>query len=87
MAKAETGTLVLSFEIYRGDEHLRSEEISQESVTIGKGPAAMLRIEDDGLAELHAVININDDGTTNLDLGGQVEHPSTMNSKHQSKDW
>ena len=91
MAKAETGTLVLSFEIYRGDEHLRSEEISQESVTIGKGPAAMLRIEDDGLAELHAVININDDGTIQmLDLGGpggtSVNNESIQNTNLKTGD-
>ena len=80
MAKAETGTLVLSFEIYRGDEHLRSEEISQESVTIGKGPAAMLRIEDDG--------RLNSTLLSTLMMMApykcwtwavQVEHPSTMN--------
>ena len=45
-------SLTLSFEIYRGEDLLFKEQISAESVTIGKGPAAMLRIEDDGLADL-----------------------------------
>ena len=40
-------------------------------MTIGRGPAAMLRIDNPALADLHAVINVNDDGSVQiLDLGG-----------------
>jgi len=61
----------LTFEIFRGDELLRREELSAESVTIGKGPAAMLRIEDGALQDLHAVLNITEDGGVQLlDLVG-----------------
>ncbi len=60
---ATSGKLVLSFEVYRGDSFLRREEMSAESVTIGRGPAAMLRVDDDALSELHAVINVNEDGS------------------------
>jgi len=56
-------TPVLTFEVFRGNQLIQRQELSAESVTIGKGPAAMLRIEDDALADLQAVININDDGT------------------------
>jgi hypothetical protein len=71
MANETSGKLVLSFDIYEGDQYLRREEISAESVTIGRGPAAMLRVDNEALADLHAVININDDGTIQLlDLGG-----------------
>jgi pSer/pThr/pTyr-binding forkhead associated (FHA) protein/outer membrane biosynthesis protein TonB len=64
--------LVLTFEIYEGDEFLHREEMSAESITIGRGAAAMLRVENDALAELHAVINIGDDGAVQLlDLGGE----------------
>ena len=71
MANATSGKLVITFEIYRDNEYLRREEISAESVTIGRGPAAMLRIDDDALSELHAVINVNDDRSVQLlDLGG-----------------
>ncbi|MCB9793283.1 MAG: FHA domain-containing protein [Alphaproteobacteria bacterium] len=63
---------VLTFEVYRGEEFLFRQDLSAESVTIGKGPAAMLRIEDDALADLQAVINLNDDGTVQLlDLVGE----------------
>ncbi len=65
-------TVTLSFKVNRGDELLFEEQVSAESVTIGKGPAAMLRIEDDALADLQAVINLNDDGTVQLlDLVGE----------------
>jgi hypothetical protein len=70
MAHAPSGKLVLSFEIFRDGQLVRKEEISAESVTIGKGAAAMLRIDDPDMADLHAVINVNDDGTVQLlDLG------------------
>ena len=66
-----SGKLILSFEIYDGTEHLFRKELSAESVTIGRGPAAMLRVDNPALADLHAVINVNDDGTVQLlDLGG-----------------
>ena len=65
-------TLFLSFEVFRGSEFVFREQLTAESVTIGKGPAAMLRIEDDALADLQAVINLNDDGTVQLlDLVGE----------------
>lgn len=65
-----TGTLVLSFEIHRGTEFVRRQEFTSESVTIGRGAAAMLQVDDPGLAELHAVVNVNDDGRVQLlDLG------------------
>ncbi|MFH1466777.1 MAG: AgmX/PglI C-terminal domain-containing protein [Pseudomonadota bacterium] len=62
--------LVLTFEVYTGDELLHREEFKAESVTLGKGPAAMLRVESASVADLHAVINVNDDGSVQLlDLG------------------
>lgn len=64
--------VVLTFEIFKGNEFLRREESTSESVTIGKGPAAMLRIEDPSLQDLHAVLNVNEDGSVQLhDLAGQ----------------
>lgn len=64
------GTLVLTFEIHRGNDFLRRQEFSSESVTIGRGAAAMLQVDDPNTAELHAVVNVNDDGRVQiLDLG------------------
>ena len=50
MANASSGKLTLSFEVYNGTQHLFRKDLSAESVTIGRGPAAMLRVEDDALA-------------------------------------
>jgi len=70
MANEANGNIRLTFEISNGDNLLRREEISAESVTIGRGPAAMLRIDDEALADLHAVVNVKEDGTVQLlDLG------------------
>ena len=82
--------LTLNFEIYRGDDLLFKEQISAESVNIGKGPAAMLRIEDDTLADLQAVINLSDEGTVQiLDLvgsGTKVNGNEVVNSELVSGD-
>jgi len=63
---AASKSVVLTFEIFKGTEFLRREESSSESVTIGKGPAAMLRVEDPALHDLHVVLNVNDDGSVQL---------------------
>ncbi|HND28957.1 MAG TPA: AgmX/PglI C-terminal domain-containing protein [Myxococcota bacterium] len=63
---AASRSIVLTFEIFKGTEFLRREESSSESVTIGKGPAAMLRVSDAALQDLHVVLNVNDDGSVQL---------------------
>jgi hypothetical protein len=60
------GKIVLVFEVYEGGEFQRREELSAESVTIGRGVAAMLRIDSPALADLQAVINVGDDGEVRL---------------------
>lgn len=83
MAGSSSGSLVLTFEIFNGGEFVRREELSAESVTIGKGPAAMLRIEDPSLQDLHAVLNVNDDGSVQLlDLVG--DQSTQVNGKSVS---
>ncbi len=62
--------IVLTFEVYEGEAFVTRREISAESVTIGRGAAAMLQVDNASLSDLHAVINVNDDGTVVLlDLG------------------
>jgi hypothetical protein len=63
-------SIVLTFEVYEGEAFITRKELSAESVTIGRGAAAMLQVDNDALADLHAVINVNDDGSVVLlDLG------------------
>jgi pSer/pThr/pTyr-binding forkhead associated (FHA) protein len=62
--------IVLTFEVYEGEAFVTRRELSAESVTIGRGAAAMLQVDHEDLADLHAVINVNDDGSVVLlDLG------------------
>jgi hypothetical protein len=83
-------TPVLTFEVYRGDEFLFREDLSAESITIGKGPAAMLRVEDEALQDLQAVVNINEDGSVQLlDLvgeGTQVNGEQVVNATLNNGD-
>ena len=80
---ANANKLVLTFEISEGGEFLNREEISAESITIGRGAAAMLRIENEALAELQAVLNIGEDGGVQLlDLveGGTMVNGEAVNN-------
>lgn len=87
---ANAGKLILSFEIYDGDELLRREESSAESVTIGRGNSAMLQVDHPSIAELHAVVNVSDDGKVQvLDLGAggiTVNGESVSNATLKSGD-
>lgn len=87
---ANAGKLILSFEIYDGDELLRREESSAESVTIGRGNSAMLQVDHPSVAELHAVVNVADDGKVQiLDLGAggiSVNGDSVSNATLKSGD-
>jgi hypothetical protein len=77
---AASKSVVLTFEIFRGSEFLRREESSSESVTIGKGAAALLRVEDPALHDLHVVLNVNEDGSVQLhDLAG--DRSTVVNGK------
>ena len=63
---------VLTFEVYRGDSLIKTGEFSQTSITIGKGDAAALQINDDSIGDLHAVINVAADGALTIaDLGAE----------------
>lgn len=64
--------LTLAFSITVGDQVAGVQEFEQEMVTIGKGAAAVLQIEDPALADLHAAVQLGDDDTvTLLDLGSE----------------
>ncbi len=63
----------ITLEVFRGDTLIKRAALAEPSITIGSGASAMLRVEDPALAELHAVINVEDDGSlTLLDLGSET---------------
>lgn len=71
MAEQEN-SLTLAFTISVGGQEAGTQEFEQEMVTIGKGQAAVLQISDPDLADLHAAVQLGDDGAvTLLDLGSE----------------
>ncbi len=72
MAEQES-PLTLAFTISVDGTDAGTQEFEQEMVTIGKGSAAVLQINDPELADLHCAVQINDDGAvTLLDLGSEA---------------
>lgn len=69
---ATQNATTLTFEVYKGDTLVKTSESREVSVTIGSSETALLSIDDESLADLHAVINIEDDGSVRLlDLGSE----------------
>ncbi len=68
-----TNLPTLTFEVYRGSALIKREDLAEQSITIGSGAAALLPIDDPQLAELHCIVNVEDDGSLSLiDLGGEA---------------
>lgn len=64
--------LTLTFAISVGGQDLGKQEYEEAQVTIGKGPAAQLQIEDPKLADLQAAVRVEEDGSLMLlDLVGE----------------
>ncbi|MGM0556875.1 MAG: AgmX/PglI C-terminal domain-containing protein [Myxococcota bacterium] len=60
----------LSFEIVRDGEVVRTEELDQDVIKIGKLASSHLRLEDDNVSRIHAVIEKASDGSYSvIDLG------------------
>jgi TonB family protein len=73
MADSHDFPLILSFSISVGGQDGGTHEIEQEMVTIGKGGAAVLQLDDPALADLHCAVQLGDDGVvTVLDLGSET---------------
>ena len=48
----------LKFEIYKGGQLVRTEQLSQDIIKIGKLSSSHLRIDDESVSRMHAVIEI-----------------------------
>jgi pSer/pThr/pTyr-binding forkhead associated (FHA) protein len=63
---------LLLLEVWRGSQLITRAEFSEPSITIGSGQSAMMRVDAAAVSELHAVVNVEDDGSLLvLDLGGE----------------
>jgi hypothetical protein len=60
----------LTFRIYKGDQLLRTETLSQPVIKVGKLSSSHLRIDDESVSRMHAVIEITGPGEISIiDLG------------------
>src|ERR1041384_6737539 len=60
----------LTFRIYKGDELLREERLSLSVIKLGKVPSAHLKLDDETVSRLHAIIEgTGPGGVSIIDLG------------------
>jgi len=65
-----TAKVPITFKIYKGEELLREETLTQDINKVGKLPSSHLRIEDDNVSRMHAVIEVTSpDEIFIIDLG------------------
>ncbi|MBL9009169.1 MAG: AgmX/PglI C-terminal domain-containing protein [Myxococcales bacterium] len=66
-----SGVIVpLSFEVYKGEQLLQKTTLSQDIIKVGKLSSSHLRIEDESVSRMHAVIEITAPGEISIiDLG------------------
>src|SRR3954463_6322844 len=74
----------LKFQIYRGDELVREEVLNQDVIKVGKLASSHLRIDDETVSRMHAVIEIGGaDEVSLIDLGST--RGTTVNGERISK--
>jgi hypothetical protein len=62
--------LALTFKIFRGDQLVREETLRQSVIKIGKVASAHLRIDDDSVSRMHAILEVDTAGNVHvIDLG------------------
>jgi hypothetical protein len=60
----------LTFRIYRGDQLVREQTLTQGVIKIGKVASAHLQLDDDSVSRMHAILEIDHAGTVHvIDLG------------------
>lgn len=63
---------VLTFQVFQGDQLLRTEEFSQDVIKVGKLQTSHLRLDDESASRMHAVIEVGSpDEVFITDLGSQ----------------
>src|SRR4051812_1931854 len=62
--------LALHFKIFRGDRLVREETLRQSVIKIGKVSSAHLRIDDESVSRMHAILEVDTHGDVHvIDLG------------------
>ncbi|MGZ4807833.1 MAG: AgmX/PglI C-terminal domain-containing protein [Thermoanaerobaculia bacterium] len=81
----------ITFKIYQGDALVRTETIAQNVIKIGRDQKSHLRIEDDSVSRMHAVIEAKPEEIQIIDLGsgtlvnGQSVNKCALNSNDEIK--
>src|SRR3954447_12876270 len=59
----------LTFRIFKGDQLLREERLSLSVIKIGKVPSAHLKLDDESVSRMHAIIEVLGNDVSLIDLG------------------
>ena len=59
----------LTFQIRQGGQVVRTESVAQDVIKVGRDQKSHLRIDDEGVARMHAVIEAKPDDVQIIDLG------------------
>jgi pSer/pThr/pTyr-binding forkhead associated (FHA) protein len=60
----------LTFRIFKGDTLIRTEQLSLSVIKLGKVPSAHLKLDDETVSRMHAIIEVNGPGDVSIiDLG------------------
>lgn len=66
----DTASTPIKFDIYEGNQLVRTEILAEQTIKIGKLSSSHVRIDDDSVSRMHAVIEANSpDDVVILDLG------------------
>lgn len=81
----------ITFRIFKGDTFIREETLSQPVIKVGKLSSSHLRLDDDSVSRMHAVIEVTGPGDVNvIDLGStkgtHVNGQKVNKAKLQSGD-
>jgi len=61
--------LALSFRIFKNGQLVREDKLTQGVIKIGKVPSAHLRIDDESVSRMHAIIEVSGGEVSLIDLG------------------
>src|SRR3979411_2287406 len=56
----------LTFRIFKGDQLLREERLSLSVIKLGQDPSAHLKLDDETVSRMHAIIKVNVPGTVSI---------------------
>ena len=59
----------IKFDIYQGGQLVRTEILTEPTIKIGKLTSSHVRIDDDSVSRMHAVVEVGPSGVVILDLG------------------